>query len=340
MLKVLLTGGGGYIGSTLAELLLDQGYEVKILDRFFFGEDLLEHIRSRPGLEIIKGDIRTVKQDIFEDIDVVMDLTALSNDPAGELDQQKTLDINYLGRARIAHLAKRAQVKRYILASSCSIYGFQEGILNEESPVNPLTTYAEANYLAEQAVLHLADSNFTVVVLRQATVYGLSYRMRFDLAVNGMTRGCFDSGIINVLRDGSQWRPFVHVRDTSRAFIMAMEADHSKVNQQIFNVGSNDQNIQVLDLAKRVAQGINQPFQMEWYGDPDNRSYQVNFDKISNVLGYSTEMTFEDGSREIFEALRDQRVITDERTKTVVWYTTLINWKKRLDSIMDRGEVL
>lgn len=340
MARVLLTGGGGYIGTTLAEMLLDRGYQVRILDRFFFGQELLEYVRSKDSLEIVKGDIRTVKQDVFNGIDVVMDLAALSNDPAGELDPQKTLDINYLGRTRIAHLAKRANVDRYILASSCSIYGFQESILDEESPVNPLTTYAEANYLAEKAVLHLADHNFTVVVLRQATVYGLSYRMRFDLAINGMTRGCFDRGIINVLRDGSQWRPFVHVRDTARAFIIAMEAGSLEVNGQVFNVGSNDQNIQVLELARRVASGIDKPFQMEWYGDPDNRSYRVNFDKIARVLGYKTEMSFEDGAREIYQALAEGRVITDDRSRTVVWYSTLLEWKKRLDNILELGEVL
>lgn len=340
MTRVLLTGGGGYIGSTLAEVLLNRGYQVRILDRFFFGQDLLEHIRLHEGLEVVKGDIRTVRQDIFEGIDVVMDLAALSNDPAGELDPQKTLDINYLGRSRIAHLAKHANVKRYILASSCSIYGFQEEILDEESPVNPLTTYAEANYLAEKAVLDLADDSFSVVVLRQATVYGLSYRMRFDLAVNGMTRGCFDRGIINVLRDGSQWRPFVHVRDTSRAFVMVAEADNEKVNGQVFNVGSNDQNIQVLELAKRVAQGVEKPFAMEWYGDPDNRSYRVSFDKIGRVLGYKTEMNFEDGADEIFQALTNDRVLKDDRTRTVVWYATLLDWKARLDAIAERGEIL
>ncbi|MEN6326643.1 MAG: NAD-dependent epimerase/dehydratase family protein [Syntrophomonas sp.] len=337
---VLLTGGGGYLGSTLAEMLLDHGYGVRVLDRFFFGEDILEAIKDRENLCLIKGDIRCVGEEVFTGVDTVIDLAALSNDPSAELDPQKTMDINYLGRSRIAHMAKLAGVRRYILASSCSIYGFQEGILNEESPVNPLTTYAQANYLAEQAVLLLFGPRFSVVVLRQATLYGLSRRMRFDLAVNGMTSGIYNTGEVPVLRDGNQWRPFMHVRDACRAFIMAMKAPGSVVNGQVFNVGSNSQNIQIGELAQRVAQAVDRPLQIEWYGDPDHRSYQVNFDKIAGVLGFHTELGFEDGAREIYEALNKGQVITDERSKTVVWYRTLLDWKKRLDSILDRGEVL
>lgn len=339
MAKVLVTGGAGYIGSTLVRLLLEKGYQVKVLDRFFFGRDSLKDIEDK--IEIIEEDIRDVRGDVFKDIETVMDLAAISNDPAGELDPQKTLDINYLGRTRVAHLAKYCGVKRYILASSCSIYGFQENIMTEESNVNPLTTYAEANYLAEKAVLPLSDENFCVTALRQATVFGFSYRMRFDLVVNGMTGAYYNFGKLKMLRDGTQWRPNIHVKDTARAFIVVMEADMEKVNGEIFNVGSDDLNLQIYELGKRICKGIDKPFEYEWYGDPDKRSYKVCFEKIERVLGYETKYTIEDAAKELWDKL-DKGVIDwfDPKTRTVSWYDTLIKWNKNLKRINRSGEIL
>lgn len=339
MKKVLVTGGAGYIGSVLVRMLIERGYGVRVLDRFFFGEGSLEEVKDK--IEIAKGDIRDIKIDIMNGIDTVMDFAALSNDPSGELDPQKTLDINFLGRARIAQLAKKAGASRYILASSCSIYGFQEGMLDETSSVNPLTTYAEANYLAEEAILPLADEKFTVTVLRQATVFGVSQRMRFDLAVNGMVGACNHFGKFNILRDGSQWRPFVHVKDTSRAFITVMEAEKDVVNGEVFNVGSNKLNIQIFELAQKVAKSLNKPFEYDWYGDCDNRSYQVNFDKIHNVLGYDTLYTLEMGAAEIWEALENGSIKwEDPKTRTVNWYKTLLEWDGLLKGILRHGEVI
>ncbi|MGE5327922.1 MAG: NAD-dependent epimerase/dehydratase family protein [Deltaproteobacteria bacterium] len=338
--KVLVTGGAGYIGSILVRMLIDNGYQVRVLDRFYFTDHSLENIKNKA--ELIRGDIRNVGKGIFDNVDTVMDLAAISNDPAGEIDPQKTIDINYLGRARIAQLAKLAGVKKYILASSCSVYGFQDGILDEQSAVNPLTTYAEANYLAEKAVLSLADENYTVSVLRQATVYGFSYRMRFDIAVNGMVGAYYKLGRFKVLRDGSQWRPFVHVKDTSKAFTMVMESNKEKVNGQIFNVGANDLNIQILELAKKVAKGLNKPFEYEWYGEPDMRSYRVSFDKINMVLGYTTEYDFEAGAIEIWNEMEKGTIRWDDpKTKTVNWYKTLLDWNQHIKSVVgNNGEIL
>ena len=242
-MKVLVTGGGGYIGSTLIRLLLNEGYDVVVLDRLFFGRDPLKDVEDQ--IKIVRDDVRWFDPKILEGIDAVFDLAALSNDPLGELDPSKTLEINYKGRVRVAKLAKKKGVNRYVLASSCSVYGFQDTILDENSNVNPLTTYAKANYLAEKDILPLADKNFTATALRQATVYGFSYRMRFDLAINAMVRALYLNGKLKVMRDGTQWRPFVHVKDTSRAFITVLEAEPELVNGQIFNVGSDEQNIQI-----------------------------------------------------------------------------------------------
>lgn len=338
MKTVAITGGSGYIGSILAELLLDSGYKVRILDRFFFGDS----IEDRDNLEKVRVDSRQIGLEHLENVFALFDLAAISNDPAGELDKVKTLDINYRARRRLQELASEAGVKRYILASSCSVYGFQEGILNEDSPVNPLTTYAEANIKAENSALQLLESgtDMSITLFRQATMYGLSPRMRFDLAINGMTLGMWQNGSIPLLRDGTQWRPMIHIRDTSKAFIAAIEADVSKVNGQRFNVGSNEQNYQILQCAELVAAGLNKPFKYEWYGAPDHRSYQVDFSKIKNVLGFSPDWTADKGAAEIAEALESGKVLPDEKTKTVSWYSSLLEWENRLKEIAPDGYVL
>jgi len=338
-MRVLVTGGAGYIGSTLLRLLLEKGYDVVCLDRFFFGYDSIKDVEDQ--IKVVKDDVRWFDPGILNGVDAVFDLAALSNDPSGELDPQKTLDINYKGRVRVAKLSKKHGVKRYVLASSCSVYGFQEGILTEQSGVNPLTTYAKANVLAERDVLPLADDSFVVTVLRQATVYGFSYRMRFDLAINGMVLSLFRDGKLRIMRDGTQWRPFVHVKDTSRAFIEVMEADSEVVNGQIFNVGSNDQNYQIFDLAKLVAESVGLPFVYEWYGSPDKRSYRVSFDKITNVLGFKPKYTPREGAREVFDALRDGRLSGDDlRTITVKWYKHLLEMQKFIRDVEINGVLL
>jgi nucleoside-diphosphate-sugar epimerase len=337
--KVLVTGGAGYIGSVMVEILLAEGYDVTVLDRFFFGRTLAQ-LEDNPRLKLVKDDVRWIDPAVFQGLDAVIDLAALSNDPAGELDPEKTLSINHKGRAGVARLAREAGVRRYILASSCSIYGFQEGILDETSPVNPLTTYAQANYLAEQDVLPLATDDFCVTVLRQATVYGSSRRMRFDLAINGMTLGLSKHGKIPILRDGSQWRPMVHVKDTSRAFLRVLDTDPSQISGQIFNVGSDDQNFQILPLARRVAEATDLPFEYEWYGDPDHRSYQVSFKKITETLGYGTLYTPEDAASEIYNALQQGTLDDGPITKTVDWYRQLQYWHETLQNIVLNDTVL
>ncbi|MEM3403453.1 MAG: NAD(P)-dependent oxidoreductase [Nitrososphaeria archaeon] len=338
-MNVLVTGGAGYIGSILCGMLLEKGHTVTCLDRFFFGMDSIKDIADK--VRIIKDDIRWFKPEVFEGVDAVIDLASLSNDPSGELDPQKTLEINYKGRVRVAQLSKKYRVRRYVLASTCSVYGFQEDVLSEESSLNPLTTYAKANVLAEKEILPLADESFTVTVLRQATVYGYSPRMRLDLAVNGMVLGFYKNGKIPIMRDGRQWRPFVHVRDTSKAFIEVLESEQDLVNEQVFNVGSDDQNIQIFDLAKIIAESINIPFNYEWYGSPDKRSYRVNFNKIKEKLSFKPEYTPRDGAKEIFEALKDGRIVADDpKTITVKWYKQLLEMNALIKSIEINGVIL
>jgi len=338
-MRVLVTGGAGYIGSILTRTLLEKGYDVTILDRMFFGTDSTKEIADR--ITLVKDDIRSFTSSVLTGVDAIFDLASLSNDPSGELDPRKTLGINYEGRVRVAKLAKKHGVKRYVLASTCSVYGFQEGTLTEESQTNPLTTYSNANLLAEKEILPLADKSFTATVLRQATVYGFSPRMRFDLAINGMVLGFFKNGKIPIMRDGKQWRPFVHVKDTSGAFIKVIESDPELVKGQIFNVSNEEQNVQIFDLAKLVADAIDLPFNYEWYGSPDTRSYRVSFDKIKNKLRYVPKYTPSDGAREVYAALKEGQLDPDDiRTITVKWYKHLLEMRTLLKDLEINGALL
>ena len=338
MTQVLVTGAGGYIGTALVPLLLDAGYAVRAVDRFYFGRHLLpEHDR----LEVVVEDSRKLAPAHFQGVDAVIDLAAISNDPSGELFQEATYQINRDSRVRAAHLAKEAGVRRYMLPSSCSIYGFQEGgvIADESSPTNPLTTYARANEMAERGVLPLADEKFCVVVLRQATVYGLSPRMRFDLAINGMTFGAWKTGKLPLMRDGTQWRPMVHVRDTARAQMFMLEADPAKVNGEIFNVGSAGNVYQIGPLGELVAGYVPKDVEIEWYGDPDVRSYRVAFDKIE-ALGYRTEKTAADGVAEVCKALEAGTLDKTIRTITLDWYRELARWHRIIREVEMYGGIV
>ena len=338
-MNVLVTGGAGYIGSVMSRILLEKGYDVTCLDRLFFGTDSTKDIADR--ITLVKDDVRWFNPEILKNVDAVFDLAALSNDPSGELEPRKTLDINYKGRVRVARLAKKYGAKKYVLASTCSVYGFQEGIITEESGLNPLTTYAKANMMAEKEVLPLADKTFSVTVLRQATVYGFSYRMRFDLAINGMVLGFYRNGKIPIMRDGKQWRPFVNVNDTSNAFIKVLEAEPELVNGQIFNVGSDEQNVQIFDLAKLVAESIDIPFNYEWYGSPDTRSYRVSFSKIKETLNFMPQITIGKGARNVFDALKEGTLNPDDpRTITVKWYKHLLEMQQFLKDTEINGVIL
>ncbi|MEN3034583.1 MAG: NAD-dependent epimerase/dehydratase family protein [Aquificaceae bacterium] len=340
MKSVFVTGAGGYIGCVLVPELLKRGYRVFALDRFFFGK---EKLPKDENLTLIQEDARCYPKEILKDIDFVIDLVAISNDPSGEKFEKQTWQINHLSRVRTATLAKQMGVKRYILASSCSIYGFQEQIVDENSQTNPLTTYARANELAEKDILKLADSGFCALALRQATLFGFSNRMRFDLAINAMTYGAYKSSKLPLMRDGTQFRPFLHVKDAARAMIHMLEFENKTlINAQIFNVGKD--NYQLKDVANLVASEVKnitgKDVLIEFYGDPDRRSYRVSFEKIKKLTGFEPLIDISEGIREIIQKLSSNELEKTPQTITLEWYTQLEMWHKLIKDLEIRGGML
>ncbi|SDK78700.1 Nucleoside-diphosphate-sugar epimerase [Franzmannia pantelleriensis] len=338
---VLVTGAGGYIGSVLVPKLLGKGYKVKAIDRFFFGSGkLFPHV----GLEIIREDTRYLKPDHFKDVDYVVDLVAISNDPSGALFEDATWQINHASRVKTAELAKEAGAKRYILPSSCSIYGFQNEVVDETSPTNPLTVYAKANEKAEHDVLKLACKNYIVTVMRQATIFGYSPRMRFDLAINGMTYGAYNNKKLPLMRDGSQYRPMLHVQDTTDIMCLLLSASPNQVNGEVFNAGSeeNTYNLGVLGqkIAKTVSKYLGEEVPIEWYGDPDNRSYRASFDKIEKTLGWRAKWSAEEGCQEILEKLGSGELEKTTETITLDWYQEMVKWHKIIKNTEMYGGIL
>lgn len=340
MSTVLVTGAGGYIGSVLVEQLLGAGHKVVAVDRFFFGRERLQDLAADPNLRLLVKDARDLQPTDMDGVDAVCDLAALSNDPSGDLDPELTMAINHAARVRVAHAAKSAGVTRYILASSCSVYGQGAGdVCDEMSTPHPLTVYAKANLAAEREILPMADHRFCVTVLRQATVFGLSRRMRFDLIVNIMTLNAVEKGKLFITGGGKQWRPLVHVADTSAAFRAVLDAAVSEVNGETFNVGAV--NMQVLNVAYTVREAI--PFTIEIQvvpDDPDKRSYHVSFEKLEKRLGFIAQRRPEEGVKEIYEALKTGRVTSEPWTFTVGWYRRLLEAKRLMDEVMLDGRLI
>jgi nucleoside-diphosphate-sugar epimerase len=338
--KIVVTGAGGYMGSVLVGQLLAGGHHVTAYDRFFFGEDILAAHQGNPALTLKKKDIRDADSSDFTGIDTVFDLAAFSNDPSGALDPTLTRSINHEGRAKVARLAKAAGVARYILASSCSVYGSSNGVAcTETAPINPLTVYAECNYRAEEANLPLGDTNFCVTALRFSTLFGLSARMRFDLVINYMSFTAVTRKRVEIMEGGKQWRPLVHVQDAARALQTVMQADPALVNGQVFNIGHI--NAQIEQLAYIVKEHLTLPVEIVILpGTADKRDYLVDFSKAEKVLQYKATLTPLAGFDEVTSALLNGHLTATTRTNTVDWYRHLLAAKELHDSVALNGRYL
>jgi nucleoside-diphosphate-sugar epimerase len=340
MSKVVVTGAGGYIGTQLVRDLVKEGHQVLGVDRFFFGMEPVAEFVNNKNVTLLKKDIRDLTADDLKGFDAVCDLACLSNDPAGEIDPQLTYQINRDGRIHVAKTAKAAGIAKYIISSSCSVYGQgDEPSLTEESSTNPISVYAKSTLDAEQANLEIADNNFSVTALRNATVFGLSTRMRFDLVINLMTLTAFEKSRIIVMGGGEQWRPLIHVSDVAKAFIATLNSYNSAINQEIFNIGLD--NFQIKNLAYIVRDQL--PMQIEIDlapDDADKRDYNVVFSKAKKKLNFNPVVSIADGVSEIYMALKTGKVDTSVKTVTVKWYKDLIAAKELISSIELNGRLI
>ncbi|HNB66610.1 MAG: SDR family oxidoreductase [Rhodocyclaceae bacterium] len=303
-MKVLVTGTEGYIGSRMAPILRACGHSVVGLDIGFYRDGCL--YMDPVGLpwlpQTIVRDLRSVTPADFEGFDAVIHLAELSNDPLGQNRPEITFKINHEGSVRIARAAREAGVKRFVYASSCSVYGVGSGedFLDETSPTNPQTAYAQCKVNVERDLLPMAGSDFCVTFLRNATAYGPSQRMRFDIVLNDLCALAWTRKKIAMLSDGSPWRPIVHIEDIIQAFRCVLEAPESTVNGEVFNVGASSENYRVREIAAIVAEAF--PGCEVSAGPPskDNRSYRVSFDKIASGLpGFTSHWTAKRGAEEL-----------------------------------------
>ncbi len=300
-MKILVTGTEGYLGSLLAPLLLEAGHEVLAVDTGFYKAGWLYNGAARSA-ETLNKDLRALTQEDFTGVEAVVHMAELSNDPIGALSPTITYDINHQGSLHIARLAKRAGVSRFVYMSSCSVYGVATGqdYVDEEGALNPQTAYAICKTLVERDLKPMADEHFSPTFLRNATAYGASPRMRFDIVLNNLSGLAWTTREIKMISDGTPWRPLVHALDICKAIRCVLSTPREAVHNEVFNVGDTRHNYQVRDIARLIAQAL--PGCKLSFGEQgsDNRSYRVSFDKINSGLpGFSCDWDAKRGARQL-----------------------------------------
>ncbi|HEX7079121.1 MAG TPA: SDR family oxidoreductase [Candidatus Eisenbacteria bacterium] len=303
---ILVTGGAGYIGSILVRSLLEEGRRVRVLDRFLFGGEGLQGIQDHPSLTLFPRDLRDprVHAEALEGVRTVIHLAAIVGDKACAQDEERAVQTNWTATVALARAAKAREVRRFVFASTCSVYGEgRDEVLTEESPVRPLSLYAETRWHAEQGLLELwGEPSFEPVLLRFGTVYGLSPRMRFDLVVNLLARDAVRKGEVTIF-GGQQWRPFVHVADIARALTAAMDGP-LPAGKPILNVGDNLENYQLRDLKEEIEAHVPGARVRVLPAAKDPRTYRVSFDRIEHLWGFRASRRVGDGIEEVARAVR------------------------------------
>lgn len=312
-MRVLVTGHLGYIGTAMVPLLLAEGFDVVGLDI-----DLYQRCTFTDGIADvtnIRKDIRDVIIDDLSGFDAVCHLAALSNDPLGNLRPELTYEINHRASVRLAKLCKKAGVERFIFSSSCSNYGAAgKNMLTEQSKFHPVTPYGKSKVLVEHDISVLADEAFSPTFLRNATAYGVSPRLRFDLVLNNLAAWAFTTGKVMLKSDGTPWRPIVHIEDISRAFIAALKAPRELIHNEAFNVGITEENHQIRDIAEIVAETVpNCKVTFAEGASPDSRCYRVNCDKLRKTLkSFQPKWTVRQGARQLCESYRQVGLLLEE----------------------------
>jgi nucleoside-diphosphate-sugar epimerase len=306
---VLVLGGAGYIGSILVRKLLDAGRRVRVLDSLVYGDRALHDILRHPNLELKVGDCRKI-QDVVgavKGVESIVHLAAIVGDPACEVDRQTSLQINYAATRMLIEVARGNGIKRFVFASSCSVYGATDLLMDENSAVKAVSLYGQTKIDSEEALLEAHSGSFYPAILRLATVFGLSYRPRFDLVVNLLTAKAFKDGTITVF-NGTQWRPFIHVRDVARGIAQVLEAPLSLVRGEIFNLGDSHMNYQLYGVAEKILT-VFPTTKVEHKENSDRRNYRVSFEKIHRQLGFECSISLDEGIHELRRAFEEKHVV-------------------------------
>lgn len=300
--KVLVIGGAGYIGSILVRRLIDAGYKVRVMDILLYGDESIKNLYQNANFEFMRGDCRNMQDVIraLDGIDAVVHLGEIVGDSACSLNPDFTIEVNYMATKTLAEACCYHGIQRFIFSSSCSVYGSNDAELDEKSELNPVSLYARCKVESEDAILSIKDDYFSPVVLRLATVYGFSYRPRFDLVVNLLAAKAIKEKKIEIF-GGDQWRPFVSIEDVADACLLSLQAEDRIVNRKVFNVGSNEQNYQLQEIGDFIKSVIPNTV-IELKKDiTDRRNYKVVFDKIYNTLGFRCKRQILDGIKNVKE---------------------------------------